>query len=371
MRFGRSIVPTALALLCGGAVSCADLIPDEYRIEDLRILNIKVEPPEVPIFIAAENGELELALDQLPPPDLRPVTVTVVAAHPDLNATFQYDWIQCLPGLGPVPCDGNDRKRLSNNPKSTLEFTPVQILLDELIAQQQVSELAGGFTNDPRELLGGLLANVNVEIRVQDAAVSVDTPILEGQKRLILFEPRLVAQTILTARETDTSQIPNLEGISLPSLCTTASDTQIAEIFDFLRVRQPNENPRIEMIELGRLLRTDSSTLSATSSTAIVLSPGERISLTPVINEDAAESYQVIDGNCNLMDFTEKPVFSWFTNLGQLNSQISRLKDPKNIYQAPAASELESAETTVRIFTVVRDGRGGSDHQSFDIVIRK
>ena len=357
--------------MCGLSFSCTDLIPDEFRIEDLRILNIKVEPPEVPIFVAPGDDELGLKLDELPPPDLQPVVVTVVAAHPDLDATFQYDWIQCRPGLGPVPCEGSERKRLSNAPKATLEFTPVQILLEELLAQQQVSELAGGFTNDPRELLGGLLANVNVEVRVENAKVSVDTPTLEGQKRLVLFEPRLVAQTILTARETDTSQLPDLGGISLPSLCTNASDAQVNEIFEFLKVRQANQNPRIEAVQLGRLLRTDSSTMSATSSASIELSPGERISLIPSINEDAAESYRVIDGNCDLMDFTEKPVFSWFTNLGDLDSQITRLKDPQNVYQAPEATDLESDETRVRIFVVVRDGRGGSDHQSIDLVIRK
>ena len=111
--------------------------------------------------------------------------------------------------------------------------------------------------------------------------------------------------------------------------------------------------------------------MSATSSASIELSPGERISLIPSINEDAAESYRVIDGNCDLMDFTEKPVFSWFTNLGDLDSQITRLKDPQNVYQAPEATDLESDETRVRIFVVVRDGRGGSDHQSIDLVIRK
>ena len=57
---------------------CADLIPDEYRIEDLVFSTIKVEPPEVPIFIAAEDDELGLKLDQLPPTDLQSVTVTVV-----------------------------------------------------------------------------------------------------------------------------------------------------------------------------------------------------------------------------------------------------------------------------------------------------
>jgi len=209
-----------LALLCsaGCLLSCGDDIPKAFLIEDLRILNIKTEPPEVPIFVAPGEEGLQLRPGMLPMPDLKPIEVTVLAAHPDLDATLQFDWIRCLPGLGSIPCEANDRVRLAETPSETLRFSPVQLLLQELTEQGEQADLAGAFNADPRDLLSGLIANVNVEIKVSQAKQAVDTPLLEGKKRIVLFEPRLVAQTIIAARSIDPSQIPQIEGIELPNL---------------------------------------------------------------------------------------------------------------------------------------------------------
>jgi hypothetical protein len=42
-----------------------------------------------------------------------------------------------------------------------------------------------------------------------------------------------------------------------------------------------------------------------------------------------------------------------------------------NSWAAPLASELpDSGELRARIWTVLRDGRGGSDHRWFDVLVR-
>jgi hypothetical protein len=351
------------------SISCGDATPEEFLVEDLRILNIKTEPPELALFVAPKDGALELKPDALPAPDLRPLEVSVLAAHPDLDAALQFDWIRCAPGLNSIPCEGNERVRLSELPGNTLRCSPVEILLQELTEQGANSNLASGFNSDPRELLSGLIANVNVEVKVIQAGQAVDTPVLEGKKRIVLFEPRLVAQTILTARDLDPSQIPQVEGIELPSLCTNTGEAQILRLFDYLENRTANRNPIIERIDVGILTRTDSSTVTLTSTTVLTVSPGQTISIEPILNEDAPEKYQVIDGNCELLDFDEDPTFSWFTNAGDFRSRRTRSEDPLNIYSAPELAELTADETKIRIFMVVRDGRGGSDHRSLDLLV--
>ena len=372
----------ALKICCGllalSVTACDDVIPDESKIEDLRILNIKTEPPEVALFVPPVDGNLELNAENLPAPDLQPVKVTILAAHPDLDAELQFDWIRCLPGLNAIPCEGADRIRLSDIPSDTLSFSPVEILFEELSQLGANADLASGFNSDPRELLSGLITNINVEVRVEDANQDVDTPVLEGNKRIVLFEPRLVAQTILSARNLDPSQIPQVEGISLPSLCTKTAEAKLTELFDFLQTRKPNQNPNIERVEVGVLTRAGTSTLTLTSSTVMTLAPGQSLEIRPFLefydNDDGGfggfdpfERYKVIDGNCDLIDFVEDPTFSWFTNQGELLYRQTDELDPVNIYTAPTAEQLEADETKIRVFAVVRDGRGGSDHISLDI----
>ena len=96
---------------------CVDL-PEEYRVEDLRILEVRAEPPEIRMFEDAPlTGTPEEVLAS--PIELTDVRMTVLAAHPDLDATFEYQWIRCRdeprePGCRPAAsavCRATPRRR--------------------------------------------------------------------------------------------------------------------------------------------------------------------------------------------------------------------------------------------------------------------
>lgn len=382
MRANKVISITATFFAIGLA-ACSRGGSEPHRIEDLRILNIRVEPPELPLFMPTASGDLGLDAMALPPPNLELVKVTVLAAHPDLNATFSFDWIQCQPGLRSIPCEGDQRVRLDETPSDVLNFSPVKLVLSGLapvkpgmdMGGQMPSgmgggpSLGGGLTENPLDLLGGLRLKINVEVKVEDSKIAVDTPVLEGMKRFVLFEPRLVAQTIRLARDIDGSVIPEIEGLELPNLCTETTDAQLEVLFEYLKSRKPNQSPFIQSVAVSILKRTETATRTVTSTSVITLVPGDELEITPRLLEGIDEKYQVIDGNCELQDFQERPSFSWFTTSGDLRRTRSVFDAPENVFIAPDAAVLTKDDTPVRIFMVIRDGRGGSDHRVLNLNI--
>ena len=97
--------------LLWATAGCGVSFPENHLIEDLRVLNIRAEPPEVALFV---GGGLELE----PLPSFATSTVvrfTVLAAHPDLDAKLRFDWFRCAPDdpsdapLRGLPCDASAR----------------------------------------------------------------------------------------------------------------------------------------------------------------------------------------------------------------------------------------------------------------------
>ncbi|MEQ8980182.1 MAG: hypothetical protein RL846_19755, partial [Deltaproteobacteria bacterium] len=71
-----------LLVLLLATSGCFEL-PDEYRIEDLRIVEVRAEPPEIPFFRSAPIGGTaeEVFASDLANEDIR---MSVLTAHPDL-----------------------------------------------------------------------------------------------------------------------------------------------------------------------------------------------------------------------------------------------------------------------------------------------
>src|SRR5262249_53399114 len=155
-------------------------------IQDLRILDIRVEPAEMTVFKPAAPVSRARELFALQPNDVD-VTFTALVAHPDLDAKFKYEWIRCKPGLGRVPCSGKDRERLSfSTTSSVAQFQPVPIVFADAVmtasttqgGDAQARGLFGAlstFASDPRDLLNGLYAYMNLRASVTSATVAVDT----------------------------------------------------------------------------------------------------------------------------------------------------------------------------------------------------
>lgn len=367
-----------LLLLTGCGVS----FPKEELVEDLRILNIKVDPPEVSIFrkpVLDATPEDLLSLET----STQTVTLTALVAHPDLDATFELEWIRCTDettggGFRRVPCGGAEKQRLGVGEPVTV--APVQLLIEDLAnARAGLAEAVAGLASDPRDLFNGLRLFINLEARVASAAVDVDTERLEGTKRLVLFDPTVVALVIREARaRADSGELPMIEGLDLPSLCTNADSDELAFIFRELEFYSPNSSPVYDRIQYKG--PTDTATAAwGPGDEPIPLRPGEQVDLRGHRAFESIEFANVIDDNCRVLSNIEDGVYSWFTNAGELSkhttverlAQVVGERDLITVYTAPPSGLLERDVTNVRVWSVLRDGRGGSDHRYIDLVIRK
>lgn len=360
----------AVVLACAGLVACDLNLPSEKNVEDLRILDVQVDPPELALFA---RGSLELDPMSPPPFERTEVRVRALVAHPDLDASYGYRWVRCRPGLGSVPCEaGETREVLGSSTDATFSFVPVDLVLADVVAgEAPLESLAQRFVEDPRDLLNGLYAYINLEASVAQASITVDTQVIEAVKRTVIFEPRLVARAIAEAQKLDPSQVPMIDGLSLPSLCTQVSPAQAESLYTYLSTRTPNRAPTYQAIEI-RVVGTPTTAIrNVALGEVLELEPGDVVRFRGVAALGDAEAYRLIDADCQLQDFQERLAYSWFTQAGELERNVSTDEDPVNSWAAPPASELpDSGELRARIWTVLRDGRGGSDHRWFDVHVR-
>lgn len=362
----RRFIWVALAGVLSG---CGLSFPNEYLIEDLRTLEIRVEPPEIPIFRLSPEDTLELDPQRPPPFDLRPIRVTALVAHPDLDARFRYDWSRCGIGFQGPPCEEAPRERLTTRTSSSFEISPVEILLRDAAEKElSLTELAAGLAGDPRDLLNGFYLHLDLQVTVEEAGEVVDTISLEATKRVVVFDPRLVNYTIIETAKLDPSQLPDLPGLQLPVFCSRSTPEQISGLQAFLRERRPNESPTLSGIVIGARGGGDTSTRAVELGELVELDAGESLVMRADLPEEIEETYRVIDGNCELREFTERVAVSWFTNGGELSRQISTLESPVVSWRPPA--EVSQRRAQYRIYAVARDGRGGSDARWFDVRYR-
>lgn len=375
-------MPRHLTWLCLLATGCGVSLPEEYRVEDLRILEIRAEPPEIRIF---QDAPIDLEPSQLAnqPLDLRPVQLSALVAHPDLDANFDGQWIRCKvadddtgevgSGFQRVPCDGAGRVELGRG--LNLALSPVQLLLEDVLANggDPVAVITS-LAEDPRDLFAGLYANLNFQAFANGAVIPVDTPSIEGTKRVVIFDPAVVSLVLREARRLGPDAIPMISGVPTPSLCTRASADQLGAINAFLESRIPNRAPRYAGIELR--YQTDTATQAYDpASGPIVLAPGTQVELRGYVAEGDLESYRVIDDNCNLLEQQETMAFSWFTTAGELSPQVTaqsldQADSRRRVMTYEAPESVEGAEQRVRIWSVLRDGRGGSDSKVIDVLVR-
>jgi hypothetical protein len=378
----RLLSTSAIAL--AGCIS----IPDAAIVDDLRILEIRVDPPEIPVFKPAPPISRPEDLLELEPNDVT-VEVAALVAHPDLDAKIAYEWVRCKPGLDRVPCDGMDRERLASSETSSVAaIAPVSILFADAIQAAMMSQggdragravfgALGTIASDPRDLLNGLYAYVNVHASVISAAIHADTSALDGTKRLVVFDPQIVRVAISVARS---QTLPQIEGYSLPNLCSTVSAEQVDLIYDFLEKRAPNRAPAYRRIEIVEVNGSTGTFRDLMPGEILRLSPGESIALRGHADPGDKEEFQLIDDNCQLQDLHEVLAWSWFTNLGELSSRLTTesIEDEAEdssrhrvTYTAPPAAGLKNQTNRARIWSILRDGRGGSASRIIEVQIER
>jgi hypothetical protein len=360
------------------AHGCGVTFPSETIVEDLRILEISVSPPEISVF---EEVRVDAELEDLASltPNLEPVRLTALAAHPDLDATFDVEWIRCKDGNGTgflrVPCGGEFKERIGTGTSTTVR--PIELIFEDLATLEGgPADAIGSLTRNPSDLFTGQRLFMNAQVTVASAAVEADTARLEGTKRLLLFDPTIVALVLREARRRGPDALPMIEGVEVPTLCTNVGEEEFAMILEYLRTRTPNRSPQYASVEYT--LPTSTTTAIWTEGDApLEIGPNDAITFRGLAAPGAKESYRVIDNKCRLTDFTETLVWSWFTNVGDFSDQLTSEgetpmeEDFETTYRAPPADELEADRTRARVWSVLRDGRGGSDNVVIDLVISK
>lgn len=382
-----------LLVLLLATSGCFEL-PDEYRIEDLRIVEVRAEPPEIPFFRNAPIGGMaeEVFASDLANEDIR---MSVLTAHPDLDAEFTYTWFRCarenenedrVGGYGRVPCEpdddeveaplvaDSDDKELIFRPEPAYEFSPVDLLVNDLLnsGSDQVG-FVGSLAEDPRDLFSGLRLNFHVRTVVTDAAISVDTPSLDGRKRVVLFDPAIVALVLQAARDGELGAVPMVQGVDIPSLCTNVSAGQYGTLLRYLQTRVPNQSPDYLELELTREGATSTVAYDPRQG-PIELDAGESLLLAGRVSDESFETYRVIDDNCELVELDETMAWSWFVVDGDLSDHITSLEAERRDFSGHATrytapTDFEGDELRTRIYSVLRDGRGGSDSLVIEVVV--
>jgi hypothetical protein len=263
------------------------------------------------------------------------------------------------------------RRFSQTNTSSTVTIVPIQAFQEDIFSGQSLASLL----SNPRDLFNGLYAFILLRASVAESSFPVDTQAIDAEKRLVIFDPVIVKVAILEARRLFQEQNVMIdESLGLPNLCTTVPETQVQAIFQFLDQRVPNRAPVYTDL-LVRYEGTETAT-SVARGEQLRAAPGETIALRGIAAPNDKEDYRILTDDCELEDVKETLAFSWFTSSGLLDSNIT--VDGKNTeeddqyveYTAPTEDLLGGAETmTVNLYSILRDGRGGSDSRVIEIVV--
>lgn len=386
----RTIARALLAALSAGGVllggaflggaGCVK-IADPTRIEDLRILEVRADPPEIAVFAPSPPARGFADLVALPR-RRSPVTLGALVVHPDLDARFQHQWYRCKPNFQALPCDSGEFDPLiAATTASVATVSPVDLIFADSATAAGEGGFAGALAtlaSNPRDLLNGFYAYVDLRVTIDRAAVHVDTRQLDATKRVVIFDPQLVRAAILEARRGGARLGADAPGgsIPLPGLCTDLTDDALQLLLEFLASRTPNRAPVYADLEVEGPGAAPARSLSP--GVPLVLHPGERVTFRAHAAPGDKERYALIDDNCQLQPLIEVLSWSWSATAGSLSSRLTTesVEDEamdssrhKTAYTAPGAAAPAAGTTRARIYSILRDGRGGSAARIIDVEV--
>lgn len=330
--------------------ACVDDLPRASEVEDMRVLAIRADPPE-------------LLYDE---PVEQSVTFEALVVDPR-GGTVQATWRFC-------PVESEDscldyealRAQADENQRAALDAAYDQALTvdagpsnsaDGAVSEYDVPAFTAGVSAAVvRYHLENSLLGFGVgawPTAVLDLAG--DGGSLRSQKRLVLnirdfglFEPVL---------EQELGVVVCPESGEQPEGCLA------------IRARTPNRNPTLTGIEIARGERADGAFEALSGPLSIQVD--ESVRILPTLSADSEEPYERI-----VSDLQESTIFvekaqesvsvSWFCSNGELGDDRTWPQYTKTLdteYTAP--SEPGSAA----IWMVARDGRGGVDWQRLDVEI--
>ncbi len=336
--------------------ACGDDLPSPTLVDDLRVLAVKADPPEVMVDrvdgVATETG---------------PVSFQALVVDPRGPAMI-YEWRFC-PVESNETCGDFDQRRAAASP----EFRPVldTARAQKLPGQSQAiaSRSARGvepFTVQlPSSLFHYHLVSSGLGLG-NGSWVSAVLEVASGSERL-----QVQKRVVLGAR--DLSQWnPELQSFGW-QVCRPGGP--VAGCVPLLP-RTANRNPVITGVEIARSDRPDApfAPLATDPQSVLTLGPGEVVRLRPVLGPGAEERFQIVESTLHQSDLVvverkEEVVISWFSTAGKFGAprttpQLTKTLD--NTFTAPAAAP-EAGRLSV--FVVARDQRGGVDWTTVEVEV--
>jgi hypothetical protein len=314
------------------------------RVSDLRILAVRVEPPEI---------EMPLSEDAEP----IPVRVTALIATPT-GAAVHWQLTAC-PYVTNQACEewraneGSVRQVLDDIDAGRLEPVAggppeVRVETERLFSAALIHSLLQSAQ------LGGL-AGSRPGFEIQAIADGVRE---RAMKRMQISLPDIVYRLVL-----DEAGIPICDEVGLPEGCLE------------YRTKVANTNPDIEAIRYRRIARDgdDAPEQDLPEDEPLMVAPGEAVRLVPHAVEGSAEDYQTLaidfeHHTVRIEDRTELLIWSWFSTAGGFalrETEEEHTLGAFNTWTAPM--EAPGEEGDVWIWIVLRDNRGGVDFRTVHV----
>ena len=279
-----------LLLVAAGQIvaACGDDFSKSSEVEDLRVLGIRADPPEIEIPLGENFG-------------VSSVNALVVGGEGEVT----YTWTLCVaPGLlqlGVACLDESAIFELGHDETTTVLVPPLDDVLNSPELDELFIDLSAGF-------------DISIGLQVSDESGKV----IDAVKGL-----SLTASTTLNLN-------PTLDGLTWH-----LEDDE----------GEPTEVPR--------------------GSEPLEVDMDSKVELTAMLAADAIETYEGLQG-----EDQESMLVSWFAEAGEFDQERSSDVNPDNGYSPPELDEGEE-EREVRMWLVLRDGRGGIDWYEQGLIIRR
>lgn len=335
----RALTLAALLVLAAG---CTPGPSDERGlVHDLRVLALRLDPPEVEVSMTGDGPAADVALTALvAAPGADAVTLTVRGCE----------------SPGPDACEG----RAVDDPDRAALLAPLtETTTEDAPVPTAPPSVHGSFARTlPQDLLLDLLGNAGaLALAGARPAFEVRAEASDGAetafKRLQVSYPDAAYRLALAQ-----AGIEICDGRGLPEGCLE------------YRTRVPNTNPALTSLSVHREADDPNVFAPYPEDGPLEIRAGEQVTLLPQCTADSKEPYQTLTLDVEsrqilVEDREELLVYAWFATAGYFDydrTEQERTLGVRNVYTAPET--VPAGGEDVFAWIVVRDTRGGVDFRA-------
>ena len=348
----RLLYLTVAATIAG----CSSDLPEPHEVEDLRVLAIRADPPEL-LFDTPED---------------RLVTFQALVVDPR-GGSLNYRWRFC-----PVESDAT-----CSHWKVDRESVPAarRDRLDSMLEDSETGVIdspPGDSPDDLSPIIGSpvtlspyAIVPFAATMPAELVAHHVETTLLgygmgvwpAALLELSRGDEHLSALKRIVLNVRDPGALASLFEEQLgATICTAPGQTDCLD----LPARQPNQNPEILAISWAVGERADGNFLPVDSDVPLVVRAGESIRIRPELIDGAAQTYHILatgltDASLFIEERQEQISISWFCAAGALQDNLTWPVRTRTLDTAYTAPEIDSKRFSDRdtVWMVARDQRGG------------